>query len=150
MFGFLTGEILNGPRVLFASARDKVLPIKPLERIHPKFKTPYIAILTYVSIGFLIATFSGFGQLIEIASATILLIYLGVVFSVIKLRLKRTPEEGEFKIPGGFTVPILSAIAILYIMSNLEMNKKIGMIIFIGVISIIYIGIQYFKRKKHD
>jgi len=33
-------------------------------------------------------------------------------------------------------------------MSNLEMNKKIGMIIFIGVISIIYIGIQYFKRKK--
>ncbi len=30
MFGFLTGEILNGPRILFASARDKVLPIKPL------------------------------------------------------------------------------------------------------------------------
>ncbi len=52
MFGFLTGEILNDPRVLFASARDKVLPIKPLERIHPKFKTPHIAILTYVSIGF--------------------------------------------------------------------------------------------------
>ncbi len=103
-----------------------------------------------MSIGFLIATFSGFGQLIEIASATILLIYLGVVFSVIKLRFKRKPEKGEFKIPGGFTVPILSAITILYIMSNLEMNKKIGMILFIGVISMIYIGIQYFKRKNND
>ena len=88
--------------------------------------------------------------MIEIASATILLIYLGVVFSVIKLRLTRKTEEGEFKIPGGYTVPILSAIAILYIMSNLDMNKKIGMILFIGVISIIYIGIQYFKRKNND
>lgn len=147
MFGYLTGQILNVPRILFAFARDKVLPVKQLERIHPKFKTPYIAILTYVSIGFLIATFSGFGQLISIASGTILLLYLGVVLSVIKLRITRKTEEGEFEIPGGLTVPILSLILIIALLSNLGAYQKIGMAIFIAILSIIYGAILFFKNK---
>jgi basic amino acid/polyamine antiporter, APA family len=42
MFGALSGQILNNPRVLFALANDKVLPLKALAAIHPKNKTPYI------------------------------------------------------------------------------------------------------------
>ena len=149
MFGNLTGEILNNPRMLFAMARDKVLPSKKLAKIHPKFKTPYVSILLYASVGFLFATFGGFKQLINIASAGALLYFLGVVLSVIQLRRIQKATPDEFEIPGGYTVPILSAIIILYLLSNLTMTEKIGIIIFIAILTVIYGLILYFKKKSN-
>lgn len=150
MFGNLTGDILNTPRVLFALARDKVIPVKKLAQIHTKFKTPYISIALYATIGFIIATFGGFQQLINIASAAILLLYLGVVLSVIQLRRKSKATPDEFEIPGGHTVPILSAIIIVYLLSHLTNIEKVGIVIFVGILTIIYGLILYFKKKSND
>jgi len=148
MFGNLTGEILNNPRMLFATARKNVIPIKKLALIHPNYKTPYVSILIYASIGFLLATFGGFEKLISVASSAALLYYLGVVLSVIQLRRIRKTEPDEFEIPGGYTVPILSIIIILYLLSTLTRYEKIGMVIFIGVLSIIYFGIIFLRKSK--
>jgi len=150
MFGNLTGVILNNPRMLFALAKDKVIPVKKFAKIHSKYKTPYISILFYAGAGFLIATFGGFQQLINIASAAILLLYLGVVLSVINLRRKFKTEADEFEIPGGYTVPILSAIIILYILSNLTYTEKIGIAIFIALLTAFYGVLLYLKKRKND
>lgn len=149
MFGNLTGEILNNPRMLFALARDRVLPSKRLAKIHPTFKTPHVSILVYASVGFLFATFGGFEQLINIASAAALLFYLGVVLSVIQLRRKSKATPDEFEIPGGYTVPILSAIIIVYLLSHLTNTEKIGIVIFVGILTVIYGLILYFKKKSN-
>ncbi|MDR3715127.1 MAG: amino acid permease [Puia sp.] len=85
MLGNLGGEILSIPRILFAGARDGLMP-KALGRVHPKFRTPHIAVLFYASLGFLFAVSGGFKQLAIIATAATLLIYLGVVLSTLKLR----------------------------------------------------------------
>jgi len=150
MFGNLTGEILNNPRMLFALAKDRVIPVKKFAQIHSKYKTPYISILFYASVGFLIATFGGFEQLINTASAAALLIYLGVVLSVINLRRKFKTEADEFEIPFGLTIPILSAITILYILSNLTLNEKIGVAIFIALLTAFYGVLLYLKKKNND
>lgn len=44
MLGFLGGEILSVPRILFAGARDGLMP-KVLSKIHPRFSTPYVAVI---------------------------------------------------------------------------------------------------------
>jgi len=150
MFGNLTGEILNNPRMLFALAKDRVIPVKKFAQIHSIYKTPYISILFYASVGFLIATFGGFEQLINTASAAALLIYLGVVLSVINLRRKFKTEADEFEIPFGLTIPILSAITILYILSNLTLNEKIGVAIFIALLTAFYGVLLYLKKKNND
>lgn len=147
IFGNLTGEILNQPRMLFALARDKVIPIKSLARIHKKFKTPYVSILLYASIGFLIATFGGFQQLINIASAALLLLYLGVALSIMQLRRTRKTDSTEFEIPGGYTVPILVSFIIIYLLSHLKTIDKIGIVLFIGILSVIYGIILYLNKK---
>lgn len=51
---------------------------------------------------------------------------------------------------GGYTVPILSSIIILYLLSNLEMVEKIGIVIFIGILTVIYGLMNYFKKKSND
>ncbi|HVG12967.1 MAG TPA: APC family permease, partial [Flavisolibacter sp.] len=39
MFGYLSSDILNMPRVLFRSAKDNVIPISVLAKVHPRFAT---------------------------------------------------------------------------------------------------------------
>jgi amino acid transporter len=148
MFGNLTGEILNNPRMLFALARDKVIPVKKLSLIHPKFKTPYTSILLYAAIGFLIAVFGVFKQLIVFASAGALIYYLGVVLTIFKLRSISKKEPDEFEIPGGLLVPIMATIIILYFLSNLDSKEIIGIGVFMGILTVIYGGILFFKKNN--
>ncbi|RVT71738.1 amino acid permease [Flavobacterium sufflavum] len=148
MFGFLSGDILNNPRTLYALARDRVIPIEALAKIHSSFATPYLSIIVYAFLGFLIAATGSFESLVVIASSSILIVYLGVVFSVIKLRYTQKSNPDEFTIPGGLSVPILSITIILYFLSNLTQNEIIGTLIAIGVLSVIYALIRFSKIKK--
>ncbi len=149
MFGNLSSEILSLPRVAFAAARDKVIPLKILTRVHPKYATPYISIISYASLGFLFASSGGFKQLAIISSSSALLIYLGVSLAAIKLRTKKdfVPDAGFFKIRGGYTVPILASLVIVWFLSNLTNNEFLGMGIFILFLSLVYFGIYFYKRK---
>ncbi len=148
MLGSLAGEILSIPRLLFAGARDGLMP-KPLAKIHPVFNTPYIAIAVYASLGFLLAISGGFKQLATIASAAVLLIYLGVVLSSVQLR-RREKERSEktFRIPGGITVPLLATAGIIWLLSNLPKKELTGMAIFMAVFTLIYGITKMIKRNE--
>jgi amino acid transporter len=138
MLGYLSSSILSMPRILFRASKDNVLPIKSLTKIHPKYSTPYISIICYASVGFLFASIGGFEQLAIISSATVLLIYLGVSLSVIKLRKLNIGSSDAFRIPGGYLIPVLSCLTILYLLSNLAKNEFIVILIAIVVLTIIY------------
>lgn len=148
MFGMLSGEILNLPRVVFGLASDRVIPLDKLAKIHPKFKTPYYSILLYAGIGFTLAAIGGFRQLAVIASASMLLVYFGVALSVIKMRRDNKSKAGDFIIPFGYTVPILSAGIILFFLSNLTGYEKVGILVFILSLTLIYFLVKVVSRSK--
>lgn len=139
MFGNISGMVLNMPRIIFAAARDRVLPSKTIAGIHPVYKTPYISVIIYASLGFIFASTGEFKQLAMLSSASYLLIYLGVVLSVIKFRFSNQLEKGLFKLPGGYMIPVITALVIVWVLSNLPSNELIGMLIFIVVISLAYV-----------
>jgi amino acid transporter len=150
MFGMLSGQILNLPRVFFRLAVDGVIPIAKLASIHHKFKTPYVSILLYAGLGFTIASLGGFRQLAVIASASMLLVYFGVSLSVIQLRKTKASGPGEFKIPLGYTVPIISAGIILYFLSNMSKIQIQGTFVLIGILTLVYfLGKAYRMWKKN-
>ncbi|GAA0877470.1 amino acid permease [Algoriphagus jejuensis] len=148
MFGMLSGEILNLPRVIFGLASDRVIPLEKLAIVHPRFKTPHLAIMLYAGIGFFTASVGGFKQLAVIASASMLLVYFGVSLAVVKLRKMKKTATGEFKLPFGYTIPILSAGIILFFLSNLGGYEKSGLLVFIGILTLIYFILQYVRRQK--
>lgn len=148
MLGSLAGEILSIPRILFAGARDGLLP-KPLAKVHPRFLTPYIAIIAYTTLGFVFAISGGFRQLATIASAAVLIIYLGVVLATIKLRNKQTDAAAKtFRVPGGIIVPLLASAGIIWLLSNLAKQELVGIVIFIVVFTVIYLVTKIVKRKS--
>lgn len=140
MLGGVSSKVLSVPRLLFAASKDNVIPIKKLSEIHSKYMTPYIAIIAYTSLCFLFAMAGGFKQLAIISSASSLLISLGIAIATIKLRRDKriVSDRKAFKIPGGYTVPIVSFIVIVWFLSNLSSNKIMALALFIIVLTILY------------
>jgi len=147
MLGCIGGTILAFPRMLYAGARDGLMP-KALGKVHPRFLTPHIAVAFYASMDFVFAVSGGFKQLAIISGATTLLIYFGVVLAVIKLRKKSLiTAQKTFRIPGGIIIPLLAAVAIIWLLCNLTLPEFISIIIFIFIFSLIYLSIKVLKKK---
>jgi amino acid transporter len=146
IFGTISGDILAGPRILFGASKEKMLP-GFLAKVHPEFKTPYWAIIVYGSIIFLLSISGGFIFLATLSSAAILIVFLGVVSAVIKLRMKsdNSVESKSFKVPFGLIIPIIAIVTILWFLSNLAINEIISISVFLFTLSIIYFLI--IKRK---
>ena len=62
MFGLLSSELLGNPRVLFAFARDGLLP-RVLARVHAANRVPHVAILVNAGIAMGFALIGSFAQL---------------------------------------------------------------------------------------
>jgi amino acid transporter len=124
--------------LLFAGANDGTLP-KFLGKIHPRFATPWPAIISYGGLIFIFAVSGGFKQLAVIASAAILLIYLAVILSAVKLRSRsESTADKAFRVPGGLIIPFIGIAAILWLLSSLTKWDILSTLIFIAVVCLIY------------
>lgn len=146
MTGYLSSDSMNMPRVLFRSAKDQVIPITPLSNVHEKYSTPYVAIIAYAVLVSFFSITGEFRQLAIFASSAALLIYLGVALAVIKFRMSND-TEAKFMIAGGFTVPIIAIITILWFLSNLSSREVTGLAIFVGILTVIYFVLKFFKKE---
>lgn len=147
-FGNISGDVMATPRLLFAGANDGLFP-RPLGKVHPKFATPYVAVITYATLIFIFAVSGGFAELAVLASAALLLVYLGVVLATIKLRYKKIPgDENSFKAPGGLLAAFMAIAAIVWLLVSLSEKEIISTLIFLIVISGIYLLMRAFQGKK--
>ena len=58
--------------------------------------------------------------------------------SVVKLRKLNIGTGNEFRIPGGYLIPVLSSLTILYLLSNLARNEFIIILIAIIILTFVY------------
>jgi amino acid transporter len=144
-FGTMSGDMLVSSRVPYAAARDGLLP-SYLAKLHPKFATPYRSIILYASIGFLLSISGGFRQLAILSSASILIIYVGVIAATIRLR--KMKSEAAFTIPGGLTVPLLAMMGTFWFLSHLAMREIMAAGIFLSFFTGLYFIMKMTSAKK--
>ncbi len=138
IFATLSGDMLGAPRVIFASARDSNLP-KFLATVHPKYKTPYVSIIFYAVVLCTLALSATFEPLAVLASGSILVVYGGVSLSVIRLRQRDgEPAAGQFKLPFGATIPILSCLVVGWLLWQLTAGEATGLAALIGASVLVY------------
>jgi amino acid transporter len=146
IFGTIHSSMLLFPRVMYAGARDKILPAY-LAAVHPGFATPHMAIMSFSVAAFLVAVSGGFRQLAVLVTASMMLLYFGVALAVIKIRFSKTSGHPPFRLPGGITIPVLALIALGWFILHLRRIELIGIGIFLGAISFIYLGVKFIKPK---
>lgn len=147
-FGNVSGDLLLTPRLLFAAAKNGIFP-SFLGKVHPRFATPYWAIIVYGSLIFGLSISGGFKQLAILASAAILIIYLAVILAAIKLRNKKENTEKSFRIPGGLLVPFIGIASIIWLLTSLSKWEIGSTVIFIAVICILYFLMKKYQKKKN-
>ena len=140
-FGTLNATLLTAPRVFFAMADDGLF-FRPVARVHPRFGTPYVAILLATGLGVLFVLLRTFEQLADIFVTAIVPFYALAVGSVFVLR-RRAGYAPPFRTPGYPVVPALFILATLFLLGNaiLDPTSRWGTLAVLGVI---VVGIPVF------
>jgi len=147
-FGGVSADVMATPRSLFACANDGMFP-KFLSKVHSKFATPYLAIITYASLIFIFSVSGGFKQLAVLASAALLLVYLSVILATIKLRNNKEGEsEKTFKVPGGLILPFIGIASIVWLLTSLNKWEIISTIIFITTICLLFFVMKWMRKNN--
>ena len=127
IFALVNGDLLVSPRCLYAAAKDGLLPA-PLAKVHPRFQTPYVAILVFAAIACALAVLGAFKPLAILGTASVLLVDVFVCLAVLRLRQRGVQTaDAPFVIPGGPLVPILGAAVCVWVLTNLSRDELLGL-----------------------
>tara|TARA_Y100000034_G_C6903889_1_gene418874 strand:+ start:2613 stop:4484 length:1872 start_codon:yes stop_codon:yes gene_type:complete len=134
IFGGAAAWIITAPRLIFALARDGLLP-NALGKIHPKYQTPYIAIITQAILSGLIILSGSYKLLLELVLPLAIFMYSMVVVSVTILRVTKPHVERTFKVPFGKVLPIVIGLTLMFLMGGIELQTTItgAMFVLLGV-----------------
>lgn len=118
-FGYLSGMTLAVPRTLFAFARDGFLP-SAFARVHPQWKTPWIAIIVQLIVTCALAISASFGPLAIFSNVAALLVYFACAVAAWELRRRNVQEGGTpFRVPGAAFVPVLTCLVIIGLLTSI-------------------------------
>src|SRR4051794_36973336 len=125
--GYITSDILSAPRTLFAFGRDGVLP-KWFAHVHPRFRTPDIAIIFYAAIAFGLAATASFEGLAVMANVAAFLLYAlccGAAWELVRRDVRTDGEPFEF--PGAQVLPFIAiAFVVALLAGALMSNTDVG------------------------
>lgn len=148
-FSTLNSSISVPPRYLFTMARDGAMP-KVFAKVHPKYKTPYIAIIV---LGVLTVLLIATNSMIYIASLSLfadLFYYIIGIIACIFLRKRQPDLARPYKAPGVMIGAPISAIIYIAMLTQLDSEAFWTGIVWCIVGLIIFFICQAKYGKKGD
>jgi amino acid transporter len=147
-FGFVTSDILSSPRMIFAFGRDGALP-EFFAHVHPRFRSPDVAIITYAALAFVLSVSGTFEQLAILSNVAVLLMYLLCCAGCWVLLARNVRSEGEpFNFPGMKIVPALAIVAIIWILAHATAREFIVTAIVLAAASVLYLARMQLRQKS--
>jgi amino acid transporter len=115
-FGTLNGSLLTAPRIFFAMADDGML-FRRVASVHPRFRTPHVAIGLSAALGIVFVLLRTFEQLADAFVTAIVPFYALGVAAIFVLR-RRPDYDPPFRVPGYPVVPALFVLATIFLLAN--------------------------------
>ncbi|MDQ0380203.1 amino acid permease [Amycolatopsis thermophila] len=130
-------ELVTIGRIGFAMGRDGLLP-EPIGTTHPRWGTPHRMTIGGAVLIALLAAFIPITELSDMVSIGALSAMVIVAVAVPVLRRKRPDLKRPFTVPLSPVLPIIAALACLYLMLNLDVMTWIRFAVWLAVGLVVY------------
>ncbi|MDQ2889546.1 MAG: APC family permease [Gemmatimonadota bacterium] len=143
--GFVSGDMLATPRILFAFGRDGYLPAR-VGSVNPVTHTPVVAIVleAVVTCGFAIS--GSFRSLVVLSTVSTLFIYIVTCLAAIQLKRKNVTAGGPpFQLRGGPVVPLLACVVIVWMLSGATRKEFISVGATLAAALVLYLVRAYYR-----
>jgi len=131
VYGYISANLLTVPRGVFALAAGGDFPLL-LARVHPRFRTPYLAIAVFALLLWGFAQFAGFAWNLTLSAVARTLFYGGVCAAVPVLR-RRQPDADAFRLPGGPALPVLGVAICALLLTRADFSKSVVLLVTVGI-----------------
>jgi amino acid transporter len=132
-YGNLSLQFLAAPRLLFALGEHGDFP-RALAAVHPRFRTPYAAILTHAT---LVCAFAIFGSFIwnAILSAVARLVTYAIVCAAVPVLRRQHPGASRLRLPGGLLIPSFGMLFCVVLVAQMQTDHVwIATIVAVGAL----------------
>ena len=147
MFGWLCSDVLGSPRIVFAFARDGLLP-RFLGRVHGRYHTPYVAIFCYAALAMGLALTGKFAELAVLSTLTGAVLYIAVCLAAWVLSRRRVAVGNEplnFRWLGAAAVIGVTGMILLIAMASRE--EIFGLLGMMAAVALVY-GLARWRSRE--
>ena len=110
MLGYLSSDALAAPRVLYAFARDGLLP-RAVGALHPRSRAPWVAVILHAALAAALALSGSFTELAVLSSLATALVYTIGCVAAVRLQWRGVALAGApLSIRG---LPVAAAVGVL-------------------------------------
>jgi basic amino acid/polyamine antiporter, APA family len=124
-FSSLNGSMLASPRIFFAMADDGLF-FRSIARVHPRFKTPHVAILLAALLGMALVLSRSFEALTNTFVLAIWPFYAMSVAAIYRLRRLRPEMARPYKVVGYPVVPAIFILSVIGFVGNALVNDTLN------------------------
>jgi amino acid transporter len=121
-YGYLSAKILAVPRVTYALAESDDLP-RIFGAVHPRFHTPYVSILVFGVMVWLLALFGNFAWNLTL-SAVARLVYYAVGCAALPVLRRKQPNAALFRLPAGRFFGALGVVICLVLLTRVDLSQR--------------------------
>jgi basic amino acid/polyamine antiporter, APA family len=124
-FGALNADFLGSPRLFFAMAEDGLF-FRAVARVHPRFRTPHVAILLTAVLSVLLVFSRSFEALTNTFVIAIWPFYGLCVAGIFRLRRARPDLPRPYRTLGYPIVPALFLVAVVGFLGNALVREPLA------------------------
>ena len=146
--GNLNVNLLSSPRIPFAMSNRRELP-KSLSAVHPRFRTPYVAIVVSATLMLALTLSSSLFYALTVSTIARLLAYAATCIALPTLRRKSDAPPAQFTVPGGTVISVVAVLLSIWLLSNSTFYEARDAAIAIAVGIAIYYLYRTMTRRKN-
>jgi len=142
----MNSSTLINSRIIYGYAKDGVFP-RIFANIHPKFRTPYIAIICQTLIGALALIIIGsFIDITIICNLLMLIPYLSIGPTLLANRMKCSSDVKGIRIKGGEVIALLAFILSAYLIGQ----ARVSLLLYSIIVIFAGLPIYYIMKRETD
>lgn len=145
--GNITGTVVTTPRLTYALALEKTLPAwfgKVDERTH----VPANSIIFFAVLATILAVVGDFFALAAMSAFVRVLIYVGCIAAMPRVRALPAETEKPMRLPLGWTIPVLAVLGSLVLLSQVPLRSMAITAAFLVAGGLVYALMKYLNARR--